>query len=263
MGRSTTIKFVGLGLVALSFGLVACASDDSGSNSGGSGGLVSGDGGGTATGGGTSTGGGTATGGGTSTGGGSNVTIECTGSGFSIENGYVDTGTLCGYGWTATFSTGRETIDPPCGSGTCFEGATELCADATIGQGDPWVSAAEPGVHTGIVLGFGVAEGKEAGKGTYTTSGTGLTVNYSFNASGGTPSGQRIVISSGTSEYCAEGTSGVAIPWGSFQRECWEGGAQTPFTAGSPIDKVSVQILGSYEADVTVTDFCITGATVN
>lgn len=275
MGRSTTIRLVGFGLAALSLGLVACAAGDDGEGSGnnnnnnGTGGLVSGDTGGGpgvpgATGGAPGATGGApgATGGVPGAGGTGDVTIECTGAGFTFANGYVDTGTLCGYGWTATFGQG-ETIDPPCGSGTCFEAATEFCASAEVPQGEEWVSAAEPGVHTGVVLGFNVAEHKtEKPASTFPTTGSGLTVNYTFTASGGTESGTRVVVESGGKEYCADAASGTAIPWSSFQNECWEGGANTPLPAGAAISKVSVQILGSYEAPLTISNFCITGATV-
>src|SRR5690606_7961712 len=106
--------------------------------------------------------GGTAPGaGGTASGaGGGGTATACQGGG--INNGLVDNGDFCGYGWTASNGEG-ETIDPPCGSaGPCFEdGGASLCTSGSIPANTPADATAEPpvaGVYTGVMIGINAAD---------------------------------------------------------------------------------------------------------
>lgn len=177
---------------------------------------------------------------------------NCTGTTFSPVEGFADNGTLCGYAWTATNGQG-ETIDPPCGTaGPCFTGST-LCATASIpANADP--------VYTGVMIGWNVGqESGAASAGTWTATGTGLTVNYTATGATGEV---RIIIQSGGSDYCAPmASSGQMIPWSGFTQSCWQAGGAA-FTAGSPVTAVAVQINGADMAQ-TVSNFCLDSVTVN
>jgi len=187
------------------------------------------------------------------TGGGSNnLPVNCSGSGFTPVNGYVDNGTLCGFAWTATNGEG-EVIDPPCGSSNCFVGST-LCTSGTIPAEVADVS------YPGVMLGWSVAQSKEGGKETWTASGAGITVDFT---TGGATGQARVMVQSGGIDYCAVAKSGTAIPWSQFAVGCWEGGPNSPaFTAGKEVDAIVVQ-LNSAPALQTFTDFCLTSVTNN
>ena len=181
--------------------------------------------------------------------GGGSTTIECTGA--ATASGYMDNGTLCGYAWTASNMEG-ETITPPCGSaGPCFEDT--LCADATIPPN------ADP-VYTGVMIGWNVAQASGASTTqTWTSSGAGITVNFAAPAATGEV---RVIIQSGGTDYCAPMvTSGTALTWSDFATECW-GTTGTPFTVGSPITAIAVQINGS-DAEQTVSGFCLNSVAMN
>lgn len=225
----------------------------------GSGGLVfgmpSGGSVGAPSGGATSSGGsvGTSSGGaqiGTSSGGAAATAVECTAAAFGIKGGYVDNGTICGFGWTATNGAG-ETIDPPCGSGACFT-ADELCTSGTLPATD-----ATTETYTGVMIGINAqtsTDGKT--KGTWSAAGS-IAVSWT---AGGLAGEARVMLQVGTTDYCiANAVSGMSYPISSFKTACW-GTTGTALAAGAAIDSIVVQYNGT-DVDETFTDFCITGVT--
>lgn len=257
MGRSTTIKYVGFGLVALSFGIAACASDDSGSsnnngNGSGTGGLISGDGGGTATGGAPGvTGGAPGTGGVIgNTGGSAPVTIECPPAGADFAtDGYASNGTLCGYVFTGSWD--GATVEPPCGTSECFMG-TNTCATGEIAASDD-----DAKVYPGILVGMNVAQNNMGQQGTWTMTGSGITFN--FTATGA--AAVRGTVQVGETSYCKDGiTSGTPIPWSEFTYQCWQAGGNT-LPAGAAVKAVLLEIPSADMAQSV--EVCLNGVTVN
>jgi len=190
----------------------------------------------------------------TGSGGGTGAACEAT----ATNNGYMDNGTLCGYAWTAVNGEG-EPIDPPCTTSDgsdCFMGAT-ICASAEIPANDP-----ENSVYTGAMVGWNVGQPSGTSTaGTWVATGTGITVNYTATGATGEV---RVMVQSGSTDYCAVATSGQAIPWASFTKECWTGGAMSPaFSAGSPIKAIVVQVNGSDTAAQSVSALCLESVTVN
>ncbi len=231
----------------------------------GTGGVVNtGTGGATGTGGVTSSGGTVGTGGttpigsgGVAGGTGGAAAAACSASAFTVAAGYVDNGQICGYAWTAKFpeTDAAVTIDPPCAVGDgsdCFTGA-DLCTTATVPA-----STAEPAYYPGVIIGVNAAQGSAGGtNGSWTATGAGLTATFTAPAGASV----RVVVKSGTSEYCADATSGVAIPWAGFSVNCWEAGGAT-LSAGSPISQVMLQLNGGAAAQTAV-NFCLDNLTVN
>jgi len=195
--------------------------------------------------------------------GGTTSGTACTGEASTTS--YLDNGTLCGFTWTAMNKDGDnmdiagQTIDPPCtmdDGSDCFTGGT-ICATATVPAND-----ADTNAYSGVMIGWNVSQGSSGGAvGTWTSSGTGITVNYT--ATGGT--GEiRIILQSGGTDYCAIATaSGQSLPFSSFVKECWDGGVGTPaFSVGSPVKALLLQLNGT-DAAQTVTNFCLNSVTMN
>lgn len=239
-------------MVALSASHFACAAettDDSGTGGTGTGGIASGVGGSTIGAGGTTTGAG-----GTTTGAGGSITASggstgAGGGGTTLPNptltpstfatdGYGDSDPFKGYVFTYAFGGGA--INPPCGvSGPCFTGAN-VCAAGTI----------PASTEAGAAIGFNVNQlAEETTAGNWTSTGTGVIVDTER-----APAGTRVQIKSGTTDYCAVATDGVAIPWTSFKTECW-GTEGTAFTVGSPVTAVEVVVPGTEAAQTF--DFCV------
>ena len=159
---------------------------------------------------------------------------------------------MCGYAWTTGWD--GATVVPACDMtvGSCFEAAgAELCATGTI------PASADP-AYPGMMIGWNAQQDDMGGaNATWTASGAGLTAT--FTATGAT--GQtRIVIQSGATDYCANATSGMAIPWSGFTVGCWEVGGAA-FSAGMPVTALGIQV-NSTDAAQSV-DLCVTGVTVN
>ena len=229
----------------------------------GSGGVATGTGG-VATGtGGVATGtGGVATGtGGVATGTGGSTAAACTGEPSTTS--YMDNGTLCGFAWTAMNKAGTaeipgQSIDPACtmsDGSDCFTGGV-ICATAEIPANDAATEA-----YSGVMIGWNVAQARSGGaEGNWTSSGTGVTVTYT--ATGGTGE-VRVILQSAGTDYCAIATSGTPIPFSSFVKECWDGGAGTPtFTVGSPVKALLLQLNGTDAAAQSVTSFCLDSVTM-
>jgi len=179
-------------------------------------------------------------------------TISCMATAFTIgASAYVDNGTICGYPWTASNKQG-EVIDPPCGTGACFEGTT-ICASGTLPATDP-----ETETYTGVMIGVNAQTGSDGTEGTWSATGK-IAVTWS---GGGLTGEARLMLQATDGDYCvANAKSGTSYSISQFVQECWEGGAQAPaVAAGDEIKAIVVQYNGS-TAEETFTDFCITDIT--
>lgn len=187
----------------------------------------------------------------TTSGGAPPIGATCSATGWEANNGYADNGQMCGFAWTSGWD--GATVDPPCGTGACFETqGAELCATAEIPAEVADTS------YPGAMIGWNAAQNAEGGtNATWTASGTGLTAT--FTATGATGA-TRVVIQSGASDYCAEATSGVAIPWASFKTECW-GATGSAFSAGMPVTAVAVQVNSAMAAQSV--NLCVESIVVN
>jgi hypothetical protein len=145
-----------------------------------------------------------------------------------------------------------ETIDPPCGTGACFTGGS-ICACASI----PAYAAPS---YTGVMIGWNVQQDSLGNEGTWTATGTGLTVNWTATGATGQT---RVLVQTAAGDYCANATSGMTVPWANFKLQCYNEVPGASFTPGSQVKAIAVQINGDDSAAQSVTDFCITGATVN
>ena len=186
---------------------------------------------------------------GTSSGGAAATAVECKATAFGITGGYVDNGTICGYGWTAT-NGATETVDPPCGTaGPCFM-ADDLCTSGTL----PATDAATE-TYTGIMIGIN-AKADAKTKSTWSAAGS-IAVSWT---AGGLTGEARVMLQSAGTDYCiANAVSGMSYPISSFKTACW-GTTGTALAAGAAIDSIVVQYNGT-DVDETFTDFCITGVT--
>lgn len=177
--------------------------------------------------------------------------VTCSGAGFTVSDGYVDNGTTCGYAFTVSWD--GATADPPCAGGVCFEGAgTELCATGNI------PATADP-MYPGMGIGFNAKQGSDgAAEQVWTTTGTGVTVNYTATGATGPV---RVVLVNGTTGYCAAATPGAMIPWASFNTACWDDSGSA-FSAGMPITSIQLQVNSDVAAQPSV-NVCLTDLTIN
>lgn len=198
--------------------------------------------------------------GGSSTGGTGSSAMTC-GQNLGILNAYYDNGTMCGYAFTAANkNAGADipgtSIAPSCGAGPCFTG-DKLCATGvtTLPKHNP-----DSNDYSGVMIGWNVAQAMGSPTvGTYATSGTGITVNYTATGATGEI---RVVLQTGEEEYCAPVTSGTAVAWSSFKTICWHDDVnQTPFAIGTPIKAILLWIDGSYATDQSITEFCLDSIT--
>lgn len=185
--------------------------------------------------------------------------IMCAGTAWGVDNGYVDNGTWCGYGYTAAWDGAM--VMP-----ATFEGLTELCASgATNGM------EADPS-YPGLEVGFGVKQHMtEAGnESSWPISSTGITID--FTATGATGDGA-VVIKLGipgttASSYAvrltaAQASSGsVTLTWSEFNTAPWDGSGMSP-AAGTEISQIAVQVRATAEAAQTVSSLCINSVTLN
>ncbi len=167
----------------------------------------------------------------------------CTATTWTVTEGYVDSGTICGHAWTYTHASGAS-VEPPCDGGPCFTGS-ELCISGELPGAD---FARE------ILFGFNTAQERDAGGArSFPMGGSGVTVDFSR---GGFEGEVWLVIDAGA-QYCAMLTSGERLEWSDFSVECWEGGAQSPaFTAGTEVEAFLVKLNGS-DQDEIFSDFCV------
>jgi hypothetical protein len=173
-----------------------------------------------------------------------------------LDGGFYESGAFKGYLYTAAGA--ASTIDPPCGTGTCF-GAT-ACAKGVV----PKVSSATAfSAEWGALVGWNIAQEKMPPNPIGTTALDGKTINVTLTA--GTsplPSGMRVKVAIGGVDYCTPLTGGVAsVPVASLKKECWTpGGAGVP--AGALIDAVAVQVVSDAATNKPF-DFCISALSID
>ena len=127
--------------------------------------------------------------------------------------------------------------------------ACVLCASGTVGGAD--VSSAS--------LGLNVNQTVQGVVGTVVP--TGNTLIVSFTKTGNFPLRVQLNGAKVTDRWCTEitATTGpVAIPWGSFNTQCWEGGAGTPYTR-QPLSAVEILVPGTASSTRSFA-MCLTGA---
>lgn len=176
---------------------------------------------------------------------------------FTIEDGYVSNGSICGYAWTVAFN-GDATIDPPCGeTGVCFD-TDAICASGTIPANDPTIDS-----YPGIVIGMDAQSRRtdaRGGGGTWSAAGS---LGMAWTAGGATGEA-RLLIQTASGDYCVPNArSGQTYPLSAFSKQCWEGGAQSPIlTEGIAVQSIALQINGN-DSPQAFTDLCITNVINN
>jgi hypothetical protein len=161
-------------------------------------------------------------------------------------DGFVRAPTAGGGCWHGYASAGKGDMDTtsvimPTSFAACGAGCM-LRLSGTLG------AATEANMYSGVVFfGFNVNQAAgSAAKTTVTPTGTGLTAT--FTNTGASPI-VRVQISAGATRWCANATSGTAIPYAMFNTKCWaptEDGAVA--YAMQPIDTVQIVLPGG-EAD--------------
>ena len=197
-----------------------------------------------------------------------------TGTTVAFSNGQA-VGAMTGWGWVGLGA--QDTVtDPTCKGGAmtattyCLAGITwnttnSLCISGSL----PAVSALNPDYadNWGVTIGVDATINKNGTLGNF-----GQTLGQSFTSiaitvTGSPLSGLRAQVTrrgdpSGTG-YCAMMTSGMAIPFTSFNTKCYDtppDGVALTVADVPNIDTVAVQVSSGSTA-IAVTDLCITGIT--
>jgi hypothetical protein len=169
---------------------------------------------------------------------------------IALDGGFYESGAFKGYLYTAAGD--KATIEPPCGTGTCF--GTKACVTGVV----PKVSSSTAfSAEWGALVGWNVNQEKMPPNPIETIALDGRTINVTL-APGASPlpSGMRVKVAIGGVDYCAPMTGATAsVPVASLKKECWSpGGEGVP--AGAAIDAVAVQIVSDAATDKPF-DFCI------
>ncbi len=185
--------------------------------------------------------GGTTAMGGAGTGSAGMTSVSCDTTFSVANNGFVrmpGKGGTCysGYAFAGGDTKTTTKVNFP-GGGTDFSMCMGMLKiDGTVGP------ATEENSYAGnVYFGFNIAQAGST-KGTVKPGGTSLTVT----CTGCSSPPMRVQLVAGSKQWCAPLTSGTAIPYTSFQQECWEGGAMTPY-AMEPIDSIQIGIPGGME----------------
>lgn len=257
MRTPTFVKsFVGLSAVALAAAMVlsvSCAG--SGDNKGGAGG----------------------SGGGGSGGGGSggSTAVSCTPSDTNVcfKDGQAQ-GPMTGWGWVALGSLDTLT-DPTCDTDkhaitsanactttTNWSTSDSLCITGTIPALPATPYQSDYDNNWGIQIGVNTSEppGTTLGK-DYTS----VAITISGKPSSGLRAELHVKGEPAGQTYCADMTSGKAIPFSTFNQECWNGATASAAKALSAdniknIDKVGVQV-SSTQSEIAVENLCLTAVT--
>lgn len=248
LARKTTI-LLGSFLFAAST-MAACAGDGAESTTGGSGNTT---GSGNTSGSGNKAGSSsTPTGTGNTTGSGntSGTPPGNSSGGITTVGGYHSSGTLKGYFWTSADSkapgTGTSTVMPE-----TFESTPKICASGVAAKVP---SDTAYSTHWGTLVGWNVNQGEMPPNDPSTAAITGtITVGVSGSK---VPSGLRIKVAVGSTDYCAPLVSGSnTIKASDLKKECWlTAGAAY---AGEPVAAIAVQVTTN-TMSTTPFDFCIT-----
>jgi hypothetical protein len=174
---------------------------------------------------------------------------------IALQGGYYTSGTFKGYLYTAAGT--ASTIDPPCGTGTCF--ATKACVAGTV----PKVSSSTAySAEWGALVGWNIAQEAAPPNPAAAVALDGKTIKVSLTTgSSPLPAGMRVKVTSAGVEYCTDLTGATAsVPVASLRKECWTpGGASLP--AGATVAAVAVQIISDAATDKKF-DFCISSLSI-
>jgi hypothetical protein len=146
-------------------------------------------------------------------------------------------GCYSGYAFAGGDATSTVTFP---GGGTDFTKAMGvLNITGTVG------AAVDPDYLGNVYFGFNIGQKVGGTNMAVVPTGTGITVTCTGCA---TPA-MRAQLVKGSTQWCAPLTSGTAIPYTSFKKECWEGGAMTAY-AMEAIESIQISIPGA-AADAT------------
>jgi len=218
------------------------------------------------------TGGSSATGGAGGGGnGGTNGGVACTASDSKVcfKDGKAE-GAMTGYGWVAlgmldvltdpTCDTDKHAIDSAhaCTTTTNWSTSDSLCITGTIPALPAMPFQSDYDNNWGIQIGVNTSEppGITLGK-----SPTSLTVTISGSPSTGLRAIVHVKGEPAGQAYCADLTSGQAIPLSKFNLECWNGDAAAPSKALdvnniTNIDKIGIQV-SSTSTEIKVQNLCL------
>ncbi len=173
----------------------------------------------------------------------------CSATTWTVTDGYVDNGTICGHAWTYTLAPGAS-VAPPCNGGPCFTG-TELCISGMLPAAD---------FPSEILFGINTAQERNAGgPGYFALGGSGVTVDFTR---GGFDGEVRLILDTGE-RYCASLTSGEKLMWSDFSVGCSEEGPRPPeFEPGTEVRAFLFQ-LNNAEEDQSFSNFCVQRITVH
>jgi hypothetical protein len=156
-----------------------------------------------------------------------------------------------GYGFTYSDSQNMPPLLPG-PSTVALETNGTLCVSGNVGQVVGMDYADDWGAGFGCNL--NQAQGASTPANPLTLTGAGIIV---WTSAVPACTSARVVIDNGGVDYCAPLTSGVLMPWGSFNTTCWNN--LGTFLTGAPTSTtVRVQLVSSATQSCPFTDFCIT-----
>ena len=218
-----------------------------------------------ATGGSTAAGGTTATGGTKATGGSTPQPADCIGLAppsatgtLSVSSGYVTTGTLKGYGFTAIADRSNSTtcVTPRCDTTGCTPsfGSTALCAAG--------VTTADTTYNSEALIGFNINQPSSGDTRGSVQAPSSVTITVTTGSGTGDAAARVELVDASNNVYCVEAgkwASGVAIPIADFNTKCWDYSG-TPLGAGTPLIEISLEVPSDSTADRSFA-LCLTGVT--
>jgi len=233
-------------------------SGGSGSDGSDSGGTQSNSGGNSPGSGGQSSGGNTSTGGNAEGGmGGVPANWSCADEDSNLPT-YFSNDVFCGYRFTFSFPEGGDqVVSPPC--------KDELLGTDCFSEELPYVTAHMPaedpglGIYYVVGLGMRVAQPFQSDtgwSGTYELEGYGLSVDYV--AEGSARLGRLQIVTPGGSTYCAQASSGAAVAWSAFRKDCYNTTYPDTLGPGDEVQEIQVTLLGTDVAQ-DITEFDILG----
>lgn len=147
---------------------------------------------------------------------------------------------------TSPMTPGTSTATLATGSSVCISGKVGQITGSPPDYTDDW--------GCGVGINLNQAQGNMTTANTYALTGTGVTVTTSAVPS---CTSARVILDEGGVTYCAALTSGVLIPWTTFNTACWDNSG-TALT-GAPTSKaIKIQFVASTTASCTFSNFCIT-----